>query len=66
MFKDKMKQLIQKYGEGKNEFIVDDSAPAEDISITFDSKDLLFALHNATVFVKHKRMKMIYGKWRYK
>lgn len=55
MFKDKMKQLIQKYGEGKNEFIVDDSAPAEDISITFDSKDLLFALHNATVFVKAQK-----------
>lgn len=51
----KMKQLIQKYGEGKNEFIVDDSAPAEDISITFDSKDLLFALHNATVFVKAQK-----------
>ena len=55
MFKDKMKQLIQKYGEGKNEFIVNDSAPAEDISITFDSKDLLFALHNATVFVKAQK-----------
>jgi len=55
MFKDKMKQLIQKYGEGENEFIVDDSAPAEDISITFDSKDLLFALHNATVFVKAQK-----------
>lgn len=51
----KMKQLIQKYGEGKNEFIVDDGAPAEDISITFDSKDLLFALHNATVFVKAQK-----------
>ena len=51
----KMKQLIQKYGEGKNEFIVDDSAPSEDISITFDSKDLLFALHNATVFVKAQK-----------
>lgn len=55
MFKNKMKQLIQKYGEGKNEFIVDDSSPAEDISITFDSKDLLFALHNATVFVKAQK-----------
>lgn len=55
LFKDKMKQLIQKYGEGKNEFIVDDSAPTEDISITFDSKDLLFALHNATVFVKAQK-----------
>lgn len=55
MFKAKIQQLIKKYGEGKNEFIVDDSAPDEDISITFDSKDLLFALHNATVFVKAQK-----------
>ena len=55
MFKAKIQQLIKKYGEGKNEFIVDNSAPDEDISITFDSKDLLFALHNATVFVKAQK-----------
>lgn len=51
-FKDRIKQLIKKYGEGNEEFIVDDSAPTEDILIRFDNKDLLFALHDATLFVK--------------
>lgn len=51
-FKDRINQLIKKYGEGNEEFIVDDSAPTEDILIRFDNKDLLFALHDATLFVK--------------
>ena len=51
-FKDRINQLIKKYGEGNEEFIVDDSAPTEDILIRFDNKDLLFALHDATLFVR--------------
>ena len=51
-FKDRISKLIKKYGENHEEFIVDDSAPTEDILIRFDNKDLLFALHDATLFVR--------------
>lgn len=51
-FKDKINQLIEKYGKGRKEFIVDENSPAEDISIRFDDADLLYALHKATVAVK--------------
>lgn len=51
-FKDRINQLIKEYGEGNEEFIVDDSAPTKDILIRFDNKDLLFALHDATLFVR--------------
>lgn len=51
-FKDRINLLIKKYGEGNEEFIIDDSAPTEDILIRFDNKDLLFALHDATLFVR--------------
>lgn len=51
-FKDRINQLIKKYGENNEEFIVDDSTPTEDKLIRFDNKDLLFALHDATLFVK--------------
>lgn len=51
-FKNKLKQLIEKYGEETKEFIVDANSLAEDISIRFDDADLLYALHKATLAVK--------------
>ena len=51
-FKNKLKQLIEKYGEERKEFIVDENSLAEDISIRFDDADLLYALHKATLAVK--------------
>lgn len=56
-FKNRINQLIQKYGEGKEEFIVDDSAPTEDTLIRFENSDLLYALHDATMFVKANKDK---------
>lgn len=56
-FKNRIKQLIQKYGEGKEEFIVDDSAPTLDTLIRFENSDLLYALHDATMFVKANKDK---------
>ncbi len=51
-FKNKLRQLIEKYGQDTKEFIIDEKFPVEDTSITFDKSDLLYALHNATLFVK--------------
>lgn len=51
-FKDRINQLLKKYGEGKEEFIVDNNAPTEDILISFEKSDLLYALHDATMLVK--------------
>ena len=62
-FKDRISQLIQKYGEGKEEFIVDDSAPTEDTLIRFENSDLLYALHDATMFVKANKDKE--NKWNF-
>ena len=62
-FKNRINQLIQKYGEGKEEFIVDDSAPTEDTLIIFEKSDLLYALHNATMFVKANKNKE--NKWNF-
>ena len=56
-FKDRIKILIKKYGEGKDEFIVDENAPTEDILMHFEKSDLLYALHNATMLVKAKKDK---------
>lgn len=55
IFKKKLKQLIEKYGEKKNEFIVDEKSPREDTLIRFDDADLLYALHDATLLVKGTR-----------
>lgn len=63
-FKERMNQLIKKYGEDKEEFIVDNSAPAEDILIRFEKNDLLFALHDATMIVKANKGKD--DKWNFK
>ena len=52
IFKKKLEQLIEKYGEGKNEFIVNEKSPREDTLIRFDDADLLYALHDATLLVK--------------
>ena len=54
IFKKKLEQLIEKYGEGKKEFIVDEKSPREDTLIRFDDADLLYALHDATLLVKGK------------
>ncbi len=51
-FKNKLRQLIEKYGQDTKEFIIDEKSPVEDTSIIFDKSDLLYALHNATLFVK--------------
>lgn len=63
-FKNRINQLIQKYGESKEEFIVDNSAPTEDILIRFEKNDLLFALHDATMIVKANKDKE--DKWNFK
>ncbi len=60
-FKDRINQLIQKYGQNQETFIVDNSSPEEDIIIKFDGGDLLYALHNATMIVKAKKDKE--NKW---
>ncbi len=56
-FKDRMKKLIKIYGEGKDEFIVNENAPKEDVLMRFEKSDLLYALHDATMFVKAKKDK---------
>ena len=55
IFKKKLEQLIEKYGEGKNEFIIDEKSPREDTLIRFDDADLLYALHDATLLVKGRK-----------
>lgn len=54
IFKKKLEQLIEKYGDGKKEFIVNEKSPREDTLIRFDDADLLYALHDATLLVKGK------------
>lgn len=49
-FKEKIKQLIEKYGKENDKFVINDYKN-EDVLIRFDDNDLLFALHNATMFV---------------
>ena len=61
IFKKKLEQLIEKYGEGKNEFIVNEKSPREDTLIRFDDADLLYALHDATLLVKGTKDKN--NKW---
>lgn len=51
-FKNKLRQLIEKYGKDAKEFIIDKNSPVEDTAISFDKSDLLYALHNATLLVK--------------
>lgn len=62
-FKNRINQLLEKYGEDKEEFIVDNNAPTEDILISFEKKDLLYALHNATMLVKANKDKE--DKWNF-
>lgn len=62
-FKDRINQLLKKYGEGKEEFIVDNNAPTEDILISFEKSDLLYALHDATMLVKANKDKE--DKWNF-
>ena len=47
MFRNKIEQLVQKYGVEKQEFSVNENSEAEDVSIQFDNSDLLYALHKA-------------------
>ena len=56
-FKSKIKELIEKYGKDNNEFVIDvnKDIPKEDILIRFDSSDLLFALHDATLLINAKK-----------
>lgn len=56
-FKDRIKTLIKKYGEGKEEFTVDENSPTEDTLMHFEKSDLLYALHDATMLVKAKKDK---------
>lgn len=49
-FKEKINELIQKYGH-ENRFTIDERSPKEDRLIVFDSTDLLYALHKATAFL---------------
>ena len=51
-FKNKLRQLTEKYGKNTKEFVIDKNSPVEDTAINFDKSDLLYALHNATLFVK--------------
>ena len=48
-FNNKIKELIEKYGQ-KGEFVLNDYKN-EDLIIRFDDSDLLYALHDATMFV---------------
>ncbi len=51
-FKNGINQLIKKYGQDKEEFVIADNALVEDKLIRFDNSDLLYALHDATMLVK--------------
>ncbi len=62
-FKNRINQLLEKYGKGKEEFIVDNNAPTEDILISFEKSDLLYALHDATMLVKANKDKE--DKWNF-
>ena len=63
-FKNKLRQLIKKYGKDTKEFIIDEKSPVEDTAISFDKSDLLYALHAATLFVK--AIKDESNKWKLK
>lgn len=54
-FKEKIDQLIKKYGQDREDFIVNNEAPKEDILIRFNGGDLLYALHDATMLVNAKK-----------
>ncbi len=62
-FKERINQLIKKYGENKEEFIVNNEVPKEDVLIRFEGGDLLYALHNATMYVKAEKDKE--NKWNF-
>ncbi len=53
--KNKLNQLIQRYGQGKRKFVIDEGASDEDILIRFETGDLLFALHDASILVKAQK-----------
>ena len=62
-FKEKINELILKYGQDKDEFITDNDSLPEDILIRFEEGDLLYALHDATMLVKAKKDKD--NKWNF-
>ena len=62
-FKNRIKKLIKTYGEDKENFIINENNPKEDILMHFEESDLLYALHDATMFVKAKKDKE--GKWNF-
>lgn len=55
-FKEKINQIIDKYGKEKKQFI----AKGDDISISFKNKDLYFSIHSANMIVKGNKYN---GKW---
>ncbi len=61
VFKNKLKQLMYKYGKDTEKVVIDEMSSAEATSISFDRSDLLYALHNATLHVK--AMKDESNKW---
>lgn len=56
-FKEKIIQIIEKYGAGKNEFL----AKGDDVNISFNNKDLYFSIHSANMIVKGNKYN---GKWK--
>lgn len=47
-FKEKINKIIDEYGKGKKQFI----AKGDEISISFNNKDLYFSIHSANMVVK--------------
>lgn len=54
-FRKKIRQLIEKYGKEKEEFIINENSPVEDKVIKFEDSDLLYAIHKAILLVKSKK-----------
>ena len=50
-FKKYLKNLIKKYGEDFNEICINENSIREDTLISFTSGDLLYALHDATIYI---------------
>ena len=48
-FKEKIKNIVEKYGKDCNEFNLDGG---KDTDIQFDNSDLYFAIHGASIYVK--------------
>ena len=54
LFKKKIKELIEEYGKEKGKFNIKDYAK-DGILIKFEKGDLLYALHDATMFANAKK-----------